>query len=277
MMTRLLFQPARILFAWLGLFVLSAPALACGPDTQCRIGERHYYIAMPPGHDGRAQVPALIFAHGLQGTALGTIRNERLRAVAAELGVALIAVKSKGISWAMQNAPGGRADPGTDALDYFDAVKADAVARFAIDPDRVVVSGASTGGMMTWTLACMNSGNFAGFIPMSGTFWAPIPPTCTDPIANVVHFHGDKDRTVPLAGREVGGAKQGDVGEALVMYRRFGGFGEMRATNRPELDCRESRNRQGNILNFCLYDGGHSFRSRNIGVAWRMMQAAGQL
>ncbi len=276
-MTRILLAPLRFLATFLGLCLFAGAAHACGADTQCRIDDRHYYIAMPPGHDGRAQVPALIFAHGLQGTALGTIRNPRLRAVAAELGVALIAVKSKGISWAMQNAPGGRADPGTDALDYFDAVKADAVARFAIDPDRVVVSGASTGGMMAWTLACMNSGNFAGFIPMSGTFWAPIPPTCADPIANIVHFHGDKDRTVPLTGREVAGAKQGDVGEALAMYRRFGGFGEMRATNRSDLNCRESRNRQGKILNFCLYDGGHSFRSANVGVAWRMMQAAGQL
>lgn len=276
-MTRILFGPLRLLMSCLALLLSVGAAQACGTDTQCRIGDRHYYIAMPPGHDGRTQVPALIFAHGLQGTALGTIRNERLRKVSAELGVALIAVKSKGISWAMQNAPGGRADPATDALDYFDAVKADAVARFAIDPDRVVVSGASTGGMMTWTLACMNSGNFAGFIPMSGTFWAPIPPTCADPIANVVHFHGDKDRTVPLTGREVGGAKQGDLSEALAMYRRFGGFDALRETSRPDLQCRESRNRQGNILNVCLYDGGHSFRSANIGVGWRMMQAAGQL
>lgn len=262
---------------FLCLTVLDFSAQACGTQSKCRIGDRHYFIAMPPDHDGRDLVPALIFAHGLQGTALGTIRNERLRGVAAELGVALIAVKSKGMSWAMQNAPGGRADPSTDALDYFDAVKADAVSRFAIDPTRVVVAGASSGGMMTWTLACMNSGNFAGFIPMSGTFWAPIPPTCRDPIGNVVHFHGDKDRTVPLAGREVGGAKQGDVGEAFAMYRRFGGFGPLRATNRPGLDCRESRNRQGNILNFCLYDGRHSFRSGNIAVGWRMMQAAGKL
>ena len=250
-------------------------AAACGTDSQCRIGDRHYYIALPDGYDGTTRIPALIFAHGFQGSALGIIRNQRLRKITNDLGIAFIAVKSLGDTWATKNSPRGNAR--TDALElaYFDAVKRDVTDRFAIDGDRIVMGGASTGGMVTWWLACKRSDEYAGFIPMSGTFWTPEPATCSGRVANIVHFHGDKDRTVPLEGRAVAGTRQGNVAKALAMYRNYGGFGAARSQNGGGLRCEVSQNRAGNLLNFCLYDGGHSFRSSNVGVAWRMLRAAG--
>ncbi len=232
---------------------------ACGTDSQCKIGDRHYYIALPDGYDGKTRIPALVFAHGFQGSALGIIRNQRLRKVTNDLGIAFIAVKSLGDTWATENSPRGNAR--TDALElaYFDAVTRDATERFAIDADRIVMGGASTGGMVTWWLACKRSDDYAGFIPMSGTFWTPEPGSCSGRVANIVHFHGDKDRTVPLEGRAVAGTRQGNVAVALEMYRAFGKFGAVRAENGGGLRCENSANRAGNIVNFCLYDGGIRF------------------
>lgn len=260
------------IFAVLSFAVLTPiAAQACGEETQCRIGDRHYYIALPDNYDGTTPIPAFIFAHGLQGTALGSIRNERLLKVANDLGVAYIAVKSDGDSWSIRNAPGGSRRGENAELAYFDAVKDDVTTRFAIDPDKIVMTGASAGGMMTWTLACRRSSAFAGFVPMSGTFWDPEPRTCRGPVANIVHFHGDEDRTVPLDGRAVRGAQQGDVAQALSMYRRYGDFDAPRSQQVNGLRCENSTNDAGNIVNFCLYDGGHSFRSNNVFVAWIML------
>lgn len=260
------------------LLTVLAPvaAQACGVNSQCRIGDRHYYIAMPDRHDGETPIPALIFAHGYQGSALGIIRNSRLRKVTNDLGIAFIAVKSQGQSWSTVNSPSGNAQSEAVELAYFDAVKSDVTSRFSIDPDKIVMSGASTGGMVTWTLACERSDAFAAFIPMSGTFWAPVPPTCKGRVANIVHFHGDNDRTVPLNGRPVAGTHQGSVPKALAMYRTFGDFGPIRLSNLDGVRCENSANPARQIVNFCLYSGGHSFRSNNVAVAWRMLEAAGQ-
>ena len=53
------------------LALWAAPALACGPDTDCAVGDRTYRIALPEGHDGAAPVGALVWAHGYRGTAAG--------------------------------------------------------------------------------------------------------------------------------------------------------------------------------------------------------------
>ncbi|MEL6464116.1 MAG: PHB depolymerase family esterase [Pseudomonadota bacterium] len=260
------------------IFLVSATtALACGQDSRCQIGDRHYYIALPAGHIPGTTVPAALFAHGLQGTALGIIRNPRLRAVADEHGFALVAVKSLTDDWSIPGGPEERADRGADDLAYINAVLADVTARFNIDPDRIVMSGASVGGMFTWYLACERPSAFAGFVPMSGTFWAPVPNRCKRPATSIVHFHGNNDRTVPLEGRIARGKQQGSVRAAFRLYTRHGRFRAQGQTQIEDMTCTTSRSRSGNILNFCLYPGRHAFRSANLGIAWRMLQDAGRL
>ncbi|MDJ0895227.1 MAG: dienelactone hydrolase family protein [Alphaproteobacteria bacterium] len=267
--------------AWfIGLLLglaISTPADACGPDTDCEIGDRFYRVRMPAGHDGAARIGAIIFAHGYRGTATGVMRNQGLAAVAADLGVALIAVKSAGDDWSIPGAPAMGSIAGVDELAYFDRVVADAAARFPIDADRLMVTGFSAGGMMVWTLACHRSQRFAGFAPMAGTFWRPTPETCTTPAASVVHIHGDADRIVPLDGRKIEEAHQGDVASVIDMYARYGGFGAPAAREMEGLSCQNRRNAVGHILNFCLFSGGHSFDAAVVRQAWEMLAEAGRL
>ena len=49
------------LIALLLASLFATPALACGPDTDCMLGQRHYRIAMPDGHDGTTKVGAIVF------------------------------------------------------------------------------------------------------------------------------------------------------------------------------------------------------------------------
>ena len=256
---------------------LTLPGQACGPDTDCKIGNRHYRIAMPEGHDGTTKTGAIVFSHGYRGTAKGLMRNKNLRRMVSEMGLALIAVKSADDDWVIPNSPQHMDSDGAEEFAYFDAVLDDAAARFPIDTNRLMASGFSAGGMMTWNLACHRSERFAAFAPIAGTFWLKPPETCAEPVANLIHIHGDADRTVPLSGRPILATHQGDVMEALDMYVRYGGFGEAALRKVGNLSCQDRTNQEGDILNFCMFEGGHSFRSEYLKFAWETFVSAGRL
>jgi len=195
-----------LLFTVLAVFSGPMPALACGADSDCALENgRKYRIRMPTA--ATSDMPGvIIFAHGYRGSAAGVMRNKSLARMANRLGVALIALDASGDDWALPGAP--HPANGRNEMIYVDNVIADATTRFEIDRNRIVVSGFSAGAMLTWTLACERGDDFAGFIPISGTFWAPVPDTCPRPAASIIHIHGDADKTVPLQGRQINQSRQ---------------------------------------------------------------------
>ncbi len=246
------------------LLLLAPPALACGPDSDCTVGDRTYRIAMPDGHDGVTPVPALVWSHGYRGSAAGVMRNGSIRRMVSDAGYALIAAQGVNGSWDLPYGPRTFDSDGSTEFAYFDAVIADAAATHTIDTAKIIASGFSAGGMMVWNLACSNPENFAGFVPISGTFWLKPPHACEGTVHSLVHIHGNQDKTVPLEGRRIRETKQGQVAASLVTYERFGDFGSAEPYDAGELDCETRANAAGNILDFCLFDGGHSFRTEYL-------------
>ena len=260
---------------WILTFVLAlagAAAQACGPNTDCTLGDRHYRIANAKD----APAGAIVFAHGYRGSARGTMKNLNMRNMAKDMGLALIAVKSLRDDWAIPNAPSDYNSDGSSEFAYFEAVLEDAEKRFGLDRDQVMMTGFSAGGMMVWELACNRPNLFAGFAPVAGTFWKEPPSSCAAP-ASVVHIHGTTDRTVPLTGRAIGPTRQGNVFETLGMYREFGGYGATAEANVGKLACINERNAEGDILEFCTHPGGHSFSREYLRFAWQRLEAAGRL
>ncbi len=247
--------------------------MACGADSDCTVGDRVYRISMPETADGPTS--ALVFAHGYRGSAAGVMRNSGLRRLADDLGVALIAVQGIDGVWALPGRPGMPGETGQGEFTYYQDVITHATQNFDIDPDHIVATGFSAGGMMTWNLICHRSELFAGFIPMSGTFWKPEPTDCDTPPASVVHIHGNTDRTVPLPGRPIGPGHQGDVPDVIAMYAQTGGFQNEAPYTTDAVNCDMRRNADGKILNFCLFEGGHSFRLNDLRAAWDMLAEAG--
>lgn len=256
---------------WLALMLAMLPlqAAACGPDSDCVVGPRTYRIAMP---EGDSTPGALLFAHGYRGTAAGAMRNGGLRRLANELGVALIAMQGVDGSWDLPGGPGTLTSDGLAEMRYYEAVLDDAEARFGIDRSDVVATGFSAGGMMTWNLLCKRSDLIRGAVPMSGTFWDPLPVACDSPAVSVIHIHGDADRTVPLGGRPIGPTTQGDVPSVLGMYARFGGFAGDGSEDVGAMDCALRENPEGARLGFCLFAGGHSFRLENLRAGYGLLE-----
>lgn len=265
------------LLSVLALIWAAPTAFACGPDSDCQIGDRHYRIAMPEGYDGTTPVGALVWSHGYRGSAAGVMRNGSLRRMVSDAGLALIAAQGVEGTWDLPNGPRTPDSTGAAEFTYFDAVLDDASARFALDPQRIIASGFSAGGMMVWNLACSHPGRFAGFIPMSGTFWLKPPDTCTAPVSSIIHIHGDADRTVPLAGRVIGPTKQGEVSHALSLYQTFGRFGPPTSSISGDLTCENRTTAAGDVLAFCLFSGGHSFRTEHLRYGIMQLKSAGQI
>lgn len=248
-----------------GLMTLvAAPALACGPDSDCRIGDRSYRYYAPEGVDGSAG--AFFFAHGYRGSGEGAMRNQAFYRLAERLGLVFVALDSEGPDWALAHTPQAPTrDSDEIELAYVAEVIDDLAARMPLDRDRLVASGFSAGGMLTWTLACSMSESFAGFVPMSGTFWAPVPAECPSQPATLIHIHGTADTTVPLGGRPIGPTRQGDVPEALAMYAADGGFAPTGEIAGPGgMSCTTAANPGGQTLEFCLFEGGHSFSAERL-------------
>lgn len=256
---------------------LVSHAQACGADTDCKIGDRHYRIYMPAGQTGAEQIGAIIFTHGYKGTAKGAMNNANLTKLADDLGVALIATKSAKDDWSIPGAPSPATDPNVDELAYYDAMRADVTAKFPIDGDRIMLTGFSAGAMMVWTLACHRSQDYAGFVPMSGTFWQPEPVTCDTPPASIIHIHGTEDTIVPLEGRDVLDTHQGSVPGVLRMYSAYGEYTDTGKTALGSLACETKANPNGDILDFCTFKGGHSFKAEYLKSAWDLLAEKGKL
>jgi len=255
--------------------VVAQGAAACGPDSDCRIGDRHYRIQWP--EDARAPVGAIVYAHGYRGSAAGVMRNRSLRRMAGEEGLALIALDSLDRDWVIPHAPGHADTDGAREFAYVGAVLDDVARRFALDSDRVMGAGFSSGGMLMWNLACEMPGRFAGIVAVAGTFWQRPPARCATPVASLVHIHGESDPTVPLEGRAIRETRQGEVDEALSMYRRVGGFRAAEPARIEGMACEGWRNADGAILDFCLHPGGHSLRTSYLRSGLDRLRAAGRM
>jgi len=84
----------------------------------------------------------------------------------------------------------------TEMIDPLTALLDDVQSRYAVDPNRVYLTGLSMGGFGTWTLACRYPERFAAIAPIcGGGDWFLAERLKNVP---VWAFHGAKDPVVPL-------------------------------------------------------------------------------
>ncbi len=258
----------RPTFAALALALAPCAALACGVTTDCLVPTGTYRISLP--ESAAKSMGAIVFAHGYQGSAKGTMKNTSLRKMASDRGVALIAIDAGAEDWAIPNAPQESTTP-RDEMAYLDSVVADAAKQFGIDPKKVVVTGFSAGGMFVWNVICQRGDAYAGYIPYSGTFWKGPPASCPAGAQNIVHVHGTADTTVPMQGRAIGNTRQGNLTEVLDMYTKDKGFVAGQGYTMADLTCSHATNPAGKRLDLCLFDGQHSFTAERLGAAYDVL------
>jgi polyhydroxybutyrate depolymerase len=228
-------------------------------------------IRMPDGASAAKPVGAIVYFHGFRSSAAASMRFESLVRVAEELGVALIAPDGLEKSWSFPNAPRAR----RDELAFMHLVLDDALARFPIDPARVMSAGFSIGGTMSWYMACYLGERFAGHTPISGTFWRPHPAECPGPDPFISHVHGTADKVFPLEGRLIRQTwQQGNTPEAVAFFRTRGGNAPVVEHYQDgKLDCTNAATVNGGAVELCLHEGGHSVRGEWIKRGWMRLAA----
>lgn len=231
-----------------------------GPPCDVAMGTYH---AMVPA-DAGAGLPAVIFLHGAGGSGTGTVNP---KGMAVDLNArGYVAIGPNGMEREGRFGSGWYFHPERprlrDEAAFLRQIADDAVTRFGVDRDRILLAGFSVGGSMTSYVACEDPTAFAAYAPVAGSFWRPHPTGCAGPV-RLLHTHGWKDTTVPLEGRPLGGGAiyQGDVWYAMQIWRDINGCDQLRADAFDTAGAfwlrRWNHCDPGTALEFALDAGGH--------------------
>lgn len=240
----------------------------CGlGENVCSVTLGDYNIELPQRSDPTAKIPALIYFHGAGGSGQRSLKNRNMVEAFLERGYAVIAPSGLkrpnsrfGPGWSFHpNRPKQR-----DELAFAKAVLDDASSKFTLDRNRVLMSGFSIGGSLTWYLACADPDLARAYAPVAGAFWRPHPSSadCNGPV-KLLHTHGWRDGTVPLEGRVLGGGAivQGDTFYSLHIMRQVNGCTNHKAdkfdTSGPFWKRWWVKCTPDSALQFNLFDGGH--------------------
>jgi predicted peptidase len=181
-------------------------------------GQPHKYGLFVPHHYNPATpTPAIVFLHGLlEGGSDGV--------TAMKKGLSSAIAKRPGTFPAIAIFPQSGGDwTGAARETLALAVIDDVQAHFAVDRDRVILTGLSNGGYGTWRIGANNPGRFSALVPIAGQAdFESVPKLTRIPIWC---FHNSGDIFVNVGAARDMVAKIRAAGSTSVQYTEFQSFG----------------------------------------------------
>lgn len=239
------------------LTAVTASAQSCGDaNTACEVATGSYHIAVPEG----VETPGIfVFLHGSGGRGSSGVANTGFVERVGTRGYALLTPSGAGRDWSVND--GLSDDTERDDVAFLNSVIDDAVTRFGLDRDRVILTGFSRGGSMVWDVACAAPGTAAAYAASAGGFWEPMVPSCEGTV-HLHHSHGFKDPMVPFEGRQGewrGNAfHQGNIAKGIDVWRStMGCTGRADDTEVAEMWVKRWPDCGGGSITLRLWDGGH--------------------
>lgn len=199
-------SPAELRALMAALPLPSAEAGQCEFQLTCADGfSRKFFVTVPPAYDPARRYPLIVLLHG----GVNGESGEAARGLAGDWAPFMTEAQRKAVFFL---APTADCENTTinarwwreGGMKNIEAMIAAVKARYAIDDERVFLSGGSDGGSGTWALAMRRNDLFAGFFPMVGH---PLVPA-TDATAaffenlkgiNLFNISGGKDNVYPGA------------------------------------------------------------------------------
>jgi polyhydroxybutyrate depolymerase len=243
----------------------------CNANAPCRVEGGFYHAYVPAGWDGRPALKGVMYFHGWREEAKNVLADPAMRDLADRRDAILIIPQGEGLTWSFPGSPGRH----RDEFAFINAVLDDALKRLPLDPGNVYAAGFSQGGSMVWNLACHAPARFAGFLPVAGGFWEPLPESCVSGPRQLFHVHGLNDATVPMEGRTLrnGQYRQGDIRKGWQLLGKATSCQQQTASFRrtERFACEHLKGCAAPAaLELCLFDGGHIMEPAflDLGLDW---------
>jgi len=180
--------------------------------------ERVYILDEARGSGPR---PLIVALHGGGGSASQFKADSGLSPIATANGVSVVYPESLTRQWNDGRAHGR--NPKVDSADDFAFMQAlvkDLVAKGIADPNHIVFTGISNGGMMSYAMACTTSLPIYAIVPVSAN--VDVGQNCSNTHARLLNIVGTADRAVPMAGGPVlFGWGQGAVQSSTASFNMF--------------------------------------------------------
>ncbi len=183
--------------------------------TDIRTGEfnRDYLVHLPPGYDGRQQLPMVVVVHGAFDTGKGMEKFSGFSALADRENFIVLYPNGIGILGFLQHWNAGhccgkaQADR-IDDVGFVESAITSASRRLNVDQSRIYMLGFSNGGMFTYRFAAEKSHLLAGAAALAASIGSRTPedkevwtiPTPTKALPFLI-MHGTDDTSVPYLGQ----------------------------------------------------------------------------
>lgn len=154
--------------------------------------EARYLLFLPTGYDVRQSYPTIVFLHG------AGERGDDLDRVGIHGPPRLVRERPDDFPFIIVSPQ--VEDDRIWSTAVLDALLEEVTERYAVDPDRIYLTGLSMGGYGAWHLAMEFPHRFAAIAPISGG--ATITGACTLRHLPVWVFHGALDEVVPVSRSE---------------------------------------------------------------------------
>ncbi len=173
-----------------------------------------YSLYVPEQYDPQHHWPLIIALHGAGGA-----NDEYLLTwlrPAKSKGYIVLAPKSLGLTWAVEK-------PGPDVVSVTSTLMA-LRERYAIDPDRILVTGLSDGGTFSYALSASRPNLFGAIAPVAGVLppWLDMQKAVTLPFLII---HGGQDFIFPVAVARLAHATLVENGLKEVTFTELPGWG----------------------------------------------------
>lgn len=197
---------------------------------------REYVIHVPETLDPEAPAPLLIALHQFSDTGKGMQALTGFDAIADREGFIVAYPDGILVSWNsdLDGMTGGVkfVDDERFILELVERLQE----RHHIDPNRIYLTGASNGGMMTQLMGCRHGDVFAAIAPVMGSFETVNADGCSPELPlSVLLIHGTADPIVPYEGGLANGPRSPVYLSAeanAAHWAEFGGCGSETATTR---------------------------------------------
>ncbi|MCA9115865.1 MAG: prolyl oligopeptidase family serine peptidase [Planctomycetaceae bacterium] len=174
-----------------------------------------YVVYLPPGYTPHRKWPVLLYLHGASERGTDGLRplNNGLAPMirARPNGIPFIAIFPQSTDRSSRILQGWAAE--SEHADRALAILDDVSRDYAVDPERVILTGWSMGGHGVWSLAAKHPDRFAALVPVAAGGEPEVAARVKD--LPVWAFHGRLDRAVPaVTGRKMVEAHQAAGGSS---------------------------------------------------------------